>query len=168
MIQKVLKMNKQEVYQFLKDNNIQYEVTEHPAVYNMEEMDNLHLPYPYSAKNLFVRDDKKANYYLITVKEEKRVNLKEFRKQNGTRNLSFASENDLIDILRLTPGSVTPFGLLNDKEQKVKFYIDEDLLYGDGMIGIHPNENTATVWLKTEDLIKILKENGNEINIVKI
>ena len=161
-------MNKQEVYQFLKDNNIQYEVTEHPAVYNMEEMDNLHLPYPYSAKNLFVRDDKKANYYLITVKEEKRVNLKEFRKQNGTRNLSFASENDLIDILRLTPGSVTPFGLLNDKEQKVKFYIDEDLLSGNGMIGIHPNENTATVWLKTEDLIKILKENGNEINIVKI
>ena len=161
-------MNKQEVYQFLKDNSIQYEVTEHPAVYNMEEMDNLHLPYPYSAKNLFVRDDKKANYYLITVKEEKRVNLKEFRKQNGTRNLSFASENDLIDILRLTPGSVTPFGLLNDKEQKVKFYIDEDLLSGDGMIGIHPNENTATVWLKTEDLIKILKENGNEINIVKI
>ena len=161
-------MNKQEVYQFLKDNNIQYEVTEHPAVYNMEEMDNLHLPYPYSAKNLFVRDDKKANYYLITVKEEKRVNLKEFRKQNGTRNLSFASENDLIDILRLTPGSVTPFGFLNDKEQKVKFYIDEDLLSGDGMIGIHPNENTATVWLKTEDLIKILKENGNEINIVKI
>ena len=161
-------MNKQEVYQFLKDNNIQYEVTEHPAVYNMEEMENLHLPYPYSAKNLFVRDDKKANYYLITVKEEKRVNLKEFRKQNGTRNLSFASENDLIDILRITPGSVTPFGLLNDKEQKVKFYIDEDLLSGDGMIGIHPNENTATVWLKTEDLIKILKENGNEINIVKI
>ena len=161
-------MNKQEVYQFLKDNNIQYEVTEHPAVYNMEEMDNLHLPYPYSAKNLFVRDDKKANYYLITVKEEKRVNLKEFRKQNGTRNLSFASENDLINILRLVPGSVTPFGLLNDKEQKVKFYIDEDLLSGDGMIGIHPNENTATVWLKTEDLIKILKENGNEINIVKI
>ena len=161
-------MNKQEVYQFLKDNNIQYEVTEHPAVYNMEEMDNLHLPYPYSAKNLFVRDDKKANYYLITVKEEKRVNLKEFRKQNGTRNLSFASENDLRDILRLTPGSVTPFGLLNDKEQKVKFYIDEDLLSGDGMIGVHPNENTATVWLKTEDLIKILKENGNEINIVKI
>ena len=161
-------MNKQEVYQFLKDNNIQYEVTEHPAVYNMEEMDNLHLPYPYSAKNLFVRDDKKANYYLITVKEEKRVNLKEFRKQNGTRNLSFASENDLMDILRLVPGSVTPFGLLNDKEQKVKFYIDEDLLSGNGMIGVHPNENTATVWLKTEDLIKILKENGNEVNIVKI
>lgn len=161
-------MNKQEVYQFLKDNNIQYEVTEHPAVYNMEEMDNLHLPYPYSAKNLFVRDDKKANFYLITVKEEKRVNLKEFRKQNGTRNLSFASENDLMDILRLVPGSVTPFGLLNDKEQKVKFYIDEDLLSGEGMIGIHPNENTATVWLKTEDLIKILKETGNEINIVKI
>ena len=162
-------MNKAETYQFLTEHGICYEVTEHKAVFNMEELDSVELPYPeLDAKNLFVRDDKKANYYLITVKEEKRVNLKEFRKQNGTRNLSFASENDLIDILRLTPGSVTPFGLLNDKEHKVKFYIDEDLLSGDGMIGIHPNENTATVWLKTEDLIKILKENGNEINIVKI
>lgn len=62
-------MNKQETYQYLKDHNIPFEITEHPAVYNMEELESIDLPYPEGdAKNLFVRDDKKKNYYLITVK----------------------------------------------------------------------------------------------------
>ena len=87
-------MNKQEIYEFIKAKNIWCEITEHEAVYNMEELSNLELPYPeYDAKNLFVRDDKKKNYYLITVKGDKRVNLKEFRAKHNTRNLSFASEN---------------------------------------------------------------------------
>lgn len=161
-------MNKQEIYEFIKSKNIWYETTEHEAVYNMEELSNLELPYPeYDAKNLFVRDDKKKNYYLITVKGEKRVNLKDFRAKHNTRNLSFASENDLKDILNLIPGAVTPLGLLNDKEQKVHFYIDKDFFANEHIIGIHPNDNTATIWLKVEDLIDIIKENGNQINIVE-
>lgn len=161
-------MNKQEIYEFIKSKNIWYETTEHEAVYNMEELSNLELPYPeYDAKNLFVRDDKKKNYYLITVKGEKRVNLKDFRAKHNTRNLSFASDNDLNDILNLIPGAVTPLGLLNDKEQKVNFYIDKDFFANEHIIGIHPNDNTATIWLKVEDLIDIIKENGNQINIVE-
>ena len=161
-------MNKQEIYEFIKSKNIWYETTEHEAVYNMEELSNLELPYPeYDAKNLFVRDDKKKNYYLITVKGEKRVNLNDFRAKHNTRNLSFASENDLNDILNLIPGAVTPLGLLNDKEQKVNFYIDKDFFANEHIIGIHPNDNTATIWLKVEDLIDIIKENGNQINIVE-
>ena len=74
-------MNKAETYQFLTEHGICYEVTEHKAVFNMEELDSVELPYPeLDAKNLFVRDDKKKNYYLITVKGDKRVNLKEFGK----------------------------------------------------------------------------------------
>lgn len=62
-------MNKQEVYAFLKEKNLDFEITEHPAVYSMEELAQVALPYPEAdAKNLFVRDDKKRNYYLITVK----------------------------------------------------------------------------------------------------
>ena len=65
----------------------------------MEELKEIDIPYPeYDAKNLFVRDDKKRNYYLITVKGNKRIDLKEFRKKNETRPLSFASENDLLDL----------------------------------------------------------------------
>ena len=161
-------MNKQEIYEFIKAKNIWCEITEHEAVYNMEELSNLELPYPeYDAKNLFVRDDKKKNYYLITVIGDKRVNLKEFRAKHNTRNLSFASENDLGEILNLIPGAVTPLGLLNDKELKVHFYIDKDFMNNEHIIGIHPNDNTATIWLKVEDLIDIIKENGNQVNVVE-
>ena len=91
-------MNKAEIYNYLNEHGISYECTEHPAVYNMEELDALELPYPeWDAKNLFVRDDKKKNFYLITVRGEKRVDLKEFRKAHGLRNLSFASAEDLFD-----------------------------------------------------------------------
>ena len=73
-------MNKNEVYRFLDQKQIWHEITEHPAVYNMEQLEQVTLPYPgCDAKNLFVRDDKRRNYYLITVKGDKRVNLKDFR-----------------------------------------------------------------------------------------
>ncbi len=132
----------------------------------MGEMAEVELPYPDSdAKNLFVRDDKKKNFYLITVKGDKRVDLKEFRRQSSTRALSFASKDDLESILKLIPGAVTPFGLLNDDEKKVKFYIDRGFLSGDGIIGVHPNDNTATVWLRAEDMIKIIEGHGNTVII---
>lgn len=159
-------MNKEEIYNFLKSKNIWYEITEHRAVFSMEELTNIDIPYPkYDAKNLFVRDDKKRNYYLITVKGDKRIDLKEFRRKNETRPLSFASENDLLDIMNLKPGSVTPLGLLNDKNNKVLFYIDKDFMKDKHIVGVHPNDNTATIWLKVEDLIEIIKEHGNKVNI---
>lgn len=162
-------MNKQEIYNYLKEKNIWHEITEHKAVYNMAELSGIDIPYPEAdAKNLFVRDDKKRNYYLITVKGNKRVDLKDFRQNNNTRALSFASENELMNIMCLVPGSVTPLGLLNDKELKVTFYIDKGFMSDSHLIGVHPNDNTATVWLKVEDLIDIIKEHGNEIHIVEI
>lgn len=160
-------MNKTEIYQYLTENNIWYEITKHEAVYNMEELKAVELPYPeWDAKNLFVRDDKKRNYYLITVKGEKRVDLKEFRKQNGLRNLSFASEADLMEYMQLTPGAVSPLGLLNDPEHQVQFYLDAEL--AGNKIGVHPNDNTATVWMETDDLIKLIQNNGNEVHVVNI
>lgn len=160
-------MNKTEIYQYLTEKNIWYEITKHEAVYNMEELKAVELPYPeWDAKNLFVRDDKKRNYYLITVKGEKRVDLKEFRKQNGLRNLSFASEADLMEYMRLIPGAVSPLGLLNDPEHQVQFYLDAEL--AGNKIGVHPNDNTATVWMETDDLIKLIQNNGNEVHVVNI
>ena len=72
-------MNKFETYQYLRNHNISFEAIEHSAVFNMEEAAAIDLPYPEcEAKNLFVRDDKRRGYYLITVKGDKRVNLKSF------------------------------------------------------------------------------------------
>ncbi len=160
-------MGKKEIYDFFNNQGINFEVTEHKAVFNMEELSNVDLPYPEcDAKNLFVRDEKKKNYYLITVKGDKRVNLKEFRKAHGLKNLSFASPEDLLSILKLTPGSVTPLGLLNDEENKVHFFLDQE--FNGGKIGVHPNDNTATVWLDVSDLIKIIENSGNEVTVTEI
>lgn len=155
-------MNKEETYRYLSEHGIKFEKTEHEAVFSMSEVGDVELPYPdRDAKNLFVRDDKKKNYCLITVMGNKRVNLKEFRKVHGLRPLSFASAEELMEILGLTPGSVTPLGLINDKENRVKLYIDS--AFKGGLIGIHPNDNTATVWLDAGDLAALISDCGNEV-----
>ena len=160
-------MTKQETYDYLSNCGVDYEVTEHEAVFNMEELKTVELPYPEAdAKNLFVRDDKKRNYYLITVKGDKRVDLKQFQKDHGTRKLSFASADDLMRIMKLIPGAVTPLGLLNDEEQKVTLFLDED--FNGGLVGVHPNDNTATVWITAAELIRVIEEHGNKVNVVKI
>lgn len=162
-------MNKQETYEYLNERQVSYEITEHKAVYNMAEAAEIFLPYPeFEAKNLFVRDDKKRNYYLITVKGDKRVDLKEFKQKYQTRSLSFASDADLMSFLGLIPGAVTPLGLLHDAEHKVQFFIDREFLCQPGMIGVHPNDNTATIWLKATDLIRILEEHGTAVSTMEL
>ena len=74
---------------------------------------------------------------------------------------------DMVKMIGLHPGAVTPLGILNDEERKIKVYIDKCLLDGQGIIGVHPNDNTATVWLKTNDLIEIIKEHGNEVYLME-
>ncbi len=162
-------MNKQEIYDYLQLKNIWYEITEHIAVYNMEELSQIDIPYPQAdAKNLFVRDDKKQNYYLITVQGDKKVDLKEFRKKNNIRPLSFASECDLMNIMKLSSGSVTPFGIFNDEQIKVKVFLDKYFFETTNLIGVHPNDNTATIWLKPDDLVKLIEEHGNDVRIINI
>ncbi len=161
--------DKTKIYTFLDSKQIPYEITEHKAVYNMEELSAVDLPYPEDdAKNLFVRDDKRKNYYLITVKGDKRVNLKEFRRVHGTKPLTFASAEDLLAIMKLSPGAVSPFGLLNDDEKQVEFYLDQSFLEDNAKIGCHPNDNTATVWLRSEDLLKIIEEHGNIVHVAEL
>ena len=160
-------MTKEETYQYLREHHIEFEVTEHGAVFNMEELKSVELPYPEAdAKNLFVRDDKRRSYYLISVKGDKRVDLKDFRRKHDLRPLTFASADELMDIMKLYPGAVNPLGLLNDDERKVKFFLDDS--FTGGLIGVHPNDNTATIWLKTADLERIIKEHGNEVELVSL
>ena len=161
-------MNKQEIYNYLNSKNIKYEIINHIPVYNMFDLEKVNLPNKeYDAKNLFIRDDKKINYYLITIKGNKKINLKEFRKFNNTRPLTLASDLDLLNILNLKPGSVTPLGLLNDEKIQVKFYLDDEFDL-DSYIYVHPNDNTVTISLKVLDLINIIKEHGNLTNIIKL
>lgn len=159
-------MDKTETLHYLDQLGIAYELVEHPAVFNMAELAQISLPHPEAdAKNLFIRDNKKRNYYLLTIQGTKRVNLKQFQQANGTRRLTLASPADLQAKLGLSPGSVTPLGLLNDASHEIPFYLDS-YFQDQPRIAIHPNDNTATIWLKPLDLLDVIQKLGNPVKVV--
>lgn len=161
-------MSKEEVYLKLKELNIEYLKIDHIPIYTIDEANNLDIENKeYIAKNLFLRDDKKRNYYLLVVKSNKKIDLNDLKNKINSRRLSFASEIDLEKYLKLKKGSVTPLGVLNDVERKVKVIIDEDILKEE-IVGVHPNDNDATVFMKTKDLIRIIKLNGNLVEYAKV
>lgn len=92
--------------------------------------------------------------------------MKGFRRQHGLRALSFASTEELFSIMELTPGAVTPLGILNDTESRIHFYLDEEFI--GNKIGVHPNDNTATIWMQADDLMGLIQKHGNEAEYVKI
>lgn len=160
-------LTKEDIIRILEDKKIKYEIVEHKAVFTIDEMLECNLPHPEQiAKNLFIRDDKKRKYYLITCLEDKKVNLKEFRNEHGTRPLTFASEDDLMAKMGLIRGAVTPLGILANEEKDVIVYMDKD--YEHKLMGIHPCDNTATVYINTRDVAKLIKDHGNELHFVKM
>ena len=157
---------KQEVKAFLEDKNIPFEWVEHKAVYTIEEMEELGLEsMDEIAKNLFLRDQKGKRHFLIVIRADKQANLKELGEKLGIGKLSFASEERLEKYMKLKKGAVTPLGVLNDEDCAVEVFFDEDFV-GMEKIGVHPNDNTASVYLKTEDLLGIIREHGNSLEIV--
>lgn len=151
------------VFALLDKMHFSYEVVHHPAVFTIEEMYSLQIGHMDKvAKNLFIRDDKKRKYYLLVIQNDKSVNLKELQHRIESRRLSFASEYDLNKYLGLAKGEVSPFGTLNDIDNIVTVIIDKDLERHE-FIGVHPNDNTATVWISVNDLVKILNVKKQEI-----
>ena len=150
---------KSQIIELLDKNNIEYELYEHEPVKTVAESQDLGLPYKeWSTKNFFLRDKKKKNYFIITTQEDKKVDLKKIREILGTTNLSFASDEDLESMLKLVSGAVSPFGALNDESMKVKVYIDR--LFEGNLMDAHPNDNSATMFLKTDDVIDLLRKEG--------
>lgn len=160
---------KQKVYETLDSFGIQYQVIEHPAAFTIEDLYALEefRDNPWIAKNLFLRDEKGRRHFLVLLDKDKKADLKGLRALLGTSNLSFASEERLMKHLHLTKGSVTPLGLLNDEENAVELVIDKDLT-GRDRIGVHPNDNTATVMLSYADLHRLIRAHGNTIHILQL
>ena len=157
------------VYEVLDRLGLTYTVIEHPAAYTIEEIDTVmeQTKARWIAKNLFLRDANGKRHFLVVIDKDKKADLKEIRKQLGVSNLSFASEDRLMKYLGLTKGSVSPLGVLNDTELAVEVVFDKDLLERE-QIGVHPNDNTATVMLSLFDLDKIIREHGNPIRIIDL
>lgn len=105
--------------------------------------------------------------YLVVVQAEKRVDLKGLAKKLEESKLSFGSPERMMHYLGLTPGSVSPFGLINDEEHLVHAIIDTDLLAQE-RVGFHPNVNTATLVLSSEDFKKYLASTRNTITYLQV
>ena len=159
--------NRDDIISLLDEKKIDYESVHHAAVFSIPEMEEADVPHGERiAKNLFLRDDKKRCYYLVSVRNDRHIDLKALRHIIGSRPLSFASEDDLHSILALGKGEVTPFGLLNDTEHRAVFILDS--FFSGGIIGIHPNDNTETVFIPASELLSIMKENGTEVSVIDL
>lgn len=159
---------KQEIYALLDAKGVTYEVLEHEAVYTMEDMDRAGITAKGGVcKNLFLRDAKGKKHFLVTVPEERRVDLKMLADIIGSTKLSFASTDRLSAYLGVAQGCVSPFGVLNDESLSVTVIFDQSLQFSHS-IGIHPNDNTASVWLDFKSLRRLIEEHGNPVKIIKI
>lgn len=143
-----------EIYEFLEKLNIDYEKLEHEPVYTVEEAQNIKGKIQgIGCKNLFLKN-KECQYYLYMLREDKKADLKNVAKILECGRLSFASEDELYELLKLRKGSVTPLGIIND-DSKVTIILDKEL-QGQRLL-VHPNVNTATISILYEDLLKVIK-----------
>ena len=162
-------MRQEEVLEYLEGHKIDYDLIEHQAIFTITELNAL-VDYPDKdkvAKNLFLRNDSGSQHYLVLVRSDKKVNLKALRQQIGSSRLGFASEERLKKHLNLTKGSVSPLGIINDQSKSIPVLIDEDLRDA-RIIGVHPNINTATLWMSHKAIVSAITAHGNEVIHVSI
>ena len=156
------------VYAALDALGISYERHEHPAVFTAADASQFWDPIPgVQCKNLFLRNKKGDRHYLVVVEIGKRVDLKDLVRTVADDRLSFGSAERLMAELGLTPGSVSPFGLLNDADGSVRVLIDQDLKGADRLI-FHPNINTASVVVSWGDLERFLRTRANRVNVISL
>ncbi len=153
--------NRLNVYRILEQLGIPYEVYEHPPLDTIEialkywkDIDAMH------CKNLFFRNHKGNRHYLVIIKDTTPFNLKSLEKKLKQGKLTFGSEKRLMKYLGVKPGSVSPFGLINDEEHHVHLFLDQQLKTAD-KISFHPNDNTASLVLPYSNFIKYLEYLGN-------
>ena len=159
---------KDAVYSTLDGLGIGYTVTEHEAAFTVKQADTLygHLEGGHS-KNLFLRNKKGSQHYLIVAESHRPVDLKVVRGLVGESSLSFASPTRLMTHLGLTPGSVSPFGLLNDAQRHVRVLLDGELMKH-ASLNFHPNVNTRTLTLSTAGFRRFLAHLGPPVREVNL
>ncbi|MBQ9007516.1 MAG: prolyl-tRNA synthetase associated domain-containing protein [Atopobiaceae bacterium] len=149
------------LYALLDKWGIPYEAAQHEAVMTVAEAAKVVPDQGVATKNLFLRDDKKRQFFLVCALVETKVDLRHLHERLGSRRLSFASETLLRDKLGLKPGSVTPFGVLNDSAHEVTLVFDENLRHA--RFDAHPLVNTATLFVEMDDVLPLFEEYGTRV-----
>jgi Ala-tRNA(Pro) deacylase len=157
-----------ELYSLLKTLGIDFEYHEHPPVATVDEAikywANIESGH---CKNIFLRNHKGDRHYLVILYYSCHLNIRELEQKLKQGKLTFASDKRLFQYLGLTPGSVSPFGLMNDITHHVHVFIDRNLLEHK-RLSFHPNINTASLIIPTEGLTKFIKHCGNSYEFVNL
>ena len=147
----------EEVFNYLDNLNIKYNVVNHPAAFTTLEADKyIEGMEGVPSKTMFMAGKKDRNFYLFIMDENKRLDIKKISGLIGDR-LHFGKEEDLKRKMGLVSGMVSLFGLLNNKEHDIKVFIDKDVTL-ERLITFHPNDNRATIFISVSDMFKILED----------
>ena len=157
-----------DLYAFLEQHQLAYTRFDHPAVFTVEESKALSPDMEGGkTKNLFLRDKKGERHFLVTVEEDKRVDLKRLSAVTGSSKLSFGSAERLKEHLGLEPGAVSLLGLFHDPDHQVEVLIDEDL-WQERFILCHPLINTSTLQLPLDSLERFFQATGHPFRLIPI
>jgi len=151
----------------LDDLGIIHETIDHPAVFTVEEAQahTAHLPGGH-CKSLFLKD-KKGGLWLLVCLDHRRIDMNRLSKLLGSPRFSFGKSELLFEVLGVTPGSVTPFALINDTQHQVRPLLDKAMLDLD-VLNYHPLTNEATTTIKAADLPVFIKAMGHEVQVVDL
>lgn len=157
----------QKVLNQLEAWNIPYTIYTHPPLPTVEIALAYwkNIPEATHCKNLFFRNHKGNRHYLVIFECSKQLNISELEHKLKQGKLSFASAERLEKYLGLSPGSVSPFGLINDQEHSVYLFIDRQLMEAT-TLSFHPNDNTASVVISTADFLKFLSLCGTRYGLI--
>ena len=157
-----------ELYELFEKLTIQFEYHEHTPLATIEDA-KIHWKDYNSGrcKNIFFRNHKGDRHYLVILEHLRQLNIKDLEKRLRQGKLTFASDQRLKKYLGVEPGSVSPFGLINDKENHVHLFIDEKLNESD-RLAFHPNINTASLVVSKSDFLKFLEYTGNTYEFIRL
>ena len=156
------------IFAALSALGIRYELFEHPPVFTAEEAATHWAAIPGTAvKNLFLRNKKGDRHYLVVLGIDKQADLRQLVKVIGDDRLSFGSPERLQRCLGVTPGSVSPLGLIHDTAHSVRVIVDSDLRAAERLI-VHPNDNTASLTISGADFVRFLEERGNSVRWIRL
>ncbi len=156
----------EELFARLDGLGITYKTHHHAPVFTVEEAQSVSRTLEGGhSKNLFLKD-KKGGVFLLVCLEDTQVDLKELRKKIGAKNLSFGKPDLLLSLLGVTPGSVTPFALINDKDCQVQVLLDGAMMRED-FLNFHPLINDQTTQISMNDLKKFIEDTGHEMTVIE-
>jgi Ala-tRNA(Pro) deacylase len=159
--------SRDQLFAFFDELQISTTTIDHPPVFTVDEAKLVHDQIAGGhCKNLFCKDEKGA-LWLIVALEDSRIDLKKAPDRIGSRRLSFGKPELLMEILGVTPGSVTPFALINDTEKRLNVILDAAMMRHD-VLNYHPLQNDATTSIANADLLKFIRATGHEPKIVAV